>query len=401
MTRLRPGVTALTRLSPAALKTHNSSTFQEDLLRLIDPDLMLPDQDKENKVRSSPDRRQLLQRTVSDESVHRSATLQQNRPAFPPDVLFTSAKPAHVSGALMSKESRLSPRALTALPSGGKTGRSARNGGKGILPLPDDGDGAGLDWNNLVETATKAIQSNVSPALATDAKQDEIPTRDLPQPRQQDYDVQRPLQDFDAQRPLQDYDTQRPLQDYDAQHPLKDYDVQRPLQDYDVQRPLQDYDVQHPVLDYDAQQRIPEYSAQQQQQQLPLQEYSAQQRPLQDYDAQRSRQGYEAESRQAVAALSSAPQDLLASGRLSSSPVYTSGPWRPTSTNPTQRQHELELRVAQLQQELNKERQERAEREAEIQQLQQDNVRLQEESQTAAAQLRKFTEWFFNTIDRQ
>ena len=48
--------------------------------------------------------------------------------------------------------------------------------------------------------------------------------------------------------------------------------------------------------------------------------------------------------------------------------------------------------------------QERAERialEHEVQHLRQDNVRLQEESQTAAAQLRKFTEWFFNTIDRQ
>ena len=39
--------------------------------------------------------------------------------------------------------------------------------------------------------------------------------------------------------------------------------------------------------------------------------------------------------------------------------------------------------------------------EVEVAQLKQDNIRLQEESQTAAAQLRKFTEWFFNTIDRQ
>lgn len=59
---------------------------------------------------------------------------------------------------LMSKESRLSPRALTAVPSAGKNGRSSRSG-KPILPLPDDIDGAGLDWSNLVETATKAIQS--------------------------------------------------------------------------------------------------------------------------------------------------------------------------------------------------------------------------------------------------
>lgn len=37
----------------------------------------------------------------------------------------------------------------------------------------------------------------------------------------------------------------------------------------------------------------------------------------------------------------------------------------------------------------------------EVQHLRQDNMRLQEESQTAAAQLRKFTEWFFHTIDKK
>ena len=36
-----------------------------------------------------------------------------------------------------------------------------------------------------------------------------------------------------------------------------------------------------------------------------------------------------------------------------------------------------------------------------VQRLRNDNVRLQEESQTAAAQLRRFTEWFFNTIDQK
>ena len=47
------------------------------------------------------------------------------------------------------------------------------------------------------------------------------------------------------------------------------------------------------------------------------------------------------------------------------------------------------------------ERKEKLDLESENQQLRSDNVRLQEESQTAAAQLRRFTEWFFNTIDRQ
>ncbi|XP_069117869.1 LOW QUALITY PROTEIN: signal-induced proliferation-associated 1-like protein 2 [Argopecten irradians] len=75
--------------------------------------------------------------------------------------------------------------------------------------------------------------------------------------------------------------------------------------------------------------------------------------------------------------------------------------WRPVVPNPQQRITELENKVAQLEHDLNKEKQENAALEAEVQELKHENVRLQEESQTAAAQLRKFTEWFFNTIDRQ
>jgi hypothetical protein len=35
-----------------------------------------------------------------------------------------------------------------------------------------------------------------------------------------------------------------------------------------------------------------------------------------------------------------------------------------------------------------------------VEQLREENIRLQEESQTAAQQLRRFTEWFFQTIDK-
>ena len=47
------------------------------------------------------------------------------------------------------------------------------------------------------------------------------------------------------------------------------------------------------------------------------------------------------------------------------------------------------------------EKQDKAVLQAEVQHLRRDNLRLQEESQTATAQLRKFTEWFFNTIDKK
>ncbi|KAM9003931.1 signal-induced proliferation-associated 1-like protein 2 isoform X5 [Sarcophilus harrisii] len=63
--------------------------------------------------------------------------------------------------------------------------------------------------------------------------------------------------------------------------------------------------------------------------------------------------------------------------------------------------NQLELILRQLQTDLRKEKQDKAVLQAEVQHLRQDNMRLQEESQTAAAQLRKFTEWFFNTIDKK
>ncbi|KAJ3609856.1 hypothetical protein NHX12_021950 [Muraenolepis orangiensis] len=54
--------------------------------------------------------------------------------------------------------------------------------------------------------------------------------------------------------------------------------------------------------------------------------------------------------------------------------------------------NQLEVILRQLQYDLRKE---------EVQHLRQDNMRLQEESITASAQLRKFTEWFFHSIDKK
>ena len=49
----------------------------------------------------------------------------------------------------------------------------------------------------------------------------------------------------------------------------------------------------------------------------------------------------------------------------------------------------------------NQEKEDKAMLQEEVQHLRQDNMRLQEESLTAAAQLRKFTEWFFHSIDKK
>ena len=60
----------------------------------------------------------------------------------------------------------------------------------------------------------------------------------------------------------------------------------------------------------------------------------------------------------------------------------------------------LRDRVAALEEQLRTERQGRLELETQIEHLKEENVRLKEESQTAAQQLRRFTEWFFQTIDK-
>ncbi|XP_034407644.1 signal-induced proliferation-associated 1-like protein 2 isoform X4 [Cyclopterus lumpus] len=63
--------------------------------------------------------------------------------------------------------------------------------------------------------------------------------------------------------------------------------------------------------------------------------------------------------------------------------------------------NQLEVILRQLQHDLRKEKQDKAMLQEEVQHLRQDNMRLQEESLTASAQLRKFTEWFFHSIDKK
>ncbi|XP_077118226.1 signal-induced proliferation-associated 1-like protein 1 isoform X6 [Ranitomeya variabilis] len=60
---------------------------------------------------------------------------------------------------------------------------------------------------------------------------------------------------------------------------------------------------------------------------------------------------------------------------------------------------QLEGMLKMLQYDLKKEKEDKANLQAEVQLLREDNLRLQEESQNATAKLKKFTEWVFNTID--
>ncbi|XP_061467177.1 signal-induced proliferation-associated 1-like protein 1 isoform X3 [Rhineura floridana] len=60
---------------------------------------------------------------------------------------------------------------------------------------------------------------------------------------------------------------------------------------------------------------------------------------------------------------------------------------------------QLEGMLRMLQEDLKKEKEDKANLQAEVQHLREDNLRLQEESQNASEKLKKFTEWVFNTID--
>ncbi|XP_039190130.1 signal-induced proliferation-associated 1-like protein 1 isoform X3 [Crotalus tigris] len=61
--------------------------------------------------------------------------------------------------------------------------------------------------------------------------------------------------------------------------------------------------------------------------------------------------------------------------------------------------NQLESMLRILQEDLKKEKEDKASLQAEVQHLREDNLRLQEESHNASEKLKKFTEWVFNTID--
>lgn len=62
---------------------------------------------------------------------------------------------------------------------------------------------------------------------------------------------------------------------------------------------------------------------------------------------------------------------------------------------------ELQNQVSQLEDRISKETRRRKSLEHAVRRLSEENRRLQDESQAAVQQLRRFTEWFFQTIDRQ
>lgn len=136
-TRLRPGVTSRANRNSANL---NSSTLQEDLIKLINPDYMHEDE--------------LQPASAALNSVRSSNCEGSGTTAEQAEVIFTTARPATV----ISNASTASSPAPSDFKSCSKEDRIHHHGSTGPseppLPLP----GEELDWSSLVDTATRAMQ---------------------------------------------------------------------------------------------------------------------------------------------------------------------------------------------------------------------------------------------------
>lgn len=86
-------------------------------------------------------------------------------------------------------------------------------------------------------------------------------------------------------------------------------------------------------------------------------------------------------------------------GGSSSSSVY--GANGANGNSPATALPELQSQVSQLSDRVMRETRRRRSLEVAVKKLTEENRRLQDESQQAVQQLKRFTEWFFQTIDRQ
>ncbi|XP_064484680.1 signal-induced proliferation-associated 1-like protein 2 [Ornithodoros turicata] len=94
-------------------------------------------------------------------------------------------------------------------------------------------------------------------------------------------------------------------------------------------------------------------------------------------------------------------RSLASKGSWSDATPLPPPPPKETMSNgqPVKQLHDLEERVVKLQETLALEQHEKATLEQQVRHLQEENHRLHEESQSATAQLKKLTDWFFHTMD--
>lgn len=139
--RLRPGVTPRSNRNSANL---SSSTLQEDLMKLINPDYMT--EDPEQTYNEKKDINNSMIQSSNQEVIFTMA-----RPATVISNASTASSPAP-SEFKLTKEERLSPRVTNN--GNNNNNNSKMNSVPEPLPLPDAGD---MDWPSLVDTATRAM----------------------------------------------------------------------------------------------------------------------------------------------------------------------------------------------------------------------------------------------------
>ena len=159
--KLRPGVTARSSNRNSANLT---STFQEDLLRLINPDNI---ETAESKVAKD-------MRNMSREALNNPLAVHKSQP----EVILTMARPATVISNASTTSSPL-PLEFKTCGTAEMTKVMSPNKGKPIvcpdaLPLPED-----MDWPSLVDTANRVIGDEdgvpVAPEVEIHHQWDDVP----------------------------------------------------------------------------------------------------------------------------------------------------------------------------------------------------------------------------------
>lgn len=172
-TRLRPGVVSRSNRNSANL---SSSTLQEDLMKLINPDYMPEDdthyqtttnnnnldQHKINNITGT--RQKTTNNPGTNSGSKRKNILTPRETSVKPqaEVIFTTARPATVISNASTASSPAPPDFKIkeeSLPPSRSMGpskhhHSVGSNGSEPLPLPDEE----LDWSSLVDTATRAMQ---------------------------------------------------------------------------------------------------------------------------------------------------------------------------------------------------------------------------------------------------
>lgn len=150
--KLRPGVTA--RSSNRNSANLQSSTFQEDLIRLINPDNF---DNGESSLNINNHSAETLTNSLPVHKTQPEVILTMARPATVISNASTTSSPLPSEFNKNSNNDRISPSINSVITTTTSKNKNL-NVGPEDLPLPEDI----IDWSSLVDTATRALQENDS-----------------------------------------------------------------------------------------------------------------------------------------------------------------------------------------------------------------------------------------------